>query len=319
MVRCELALGASRPRSRHYVAASANVRGITCQQVAAVVEGIFSQDWHAALAPLQCTTPSPQICSFVYAFGACGLGPGGVLACERFVLQHLTPAIALQWTRCVAPLNFSDDFHRKVGERVNGVFPMPLCGSAEWGALCVEDAAYWLGRDDFLHADEKDFLVALAWWGRTPARRADVQRLLRTTSCFRRPDAARSDESLFAARDRMHSLVRDERLWRQENGVVEERPRPWKKRFHLFPCDGKADWDGAQSNLIGITADSLLTIAHVKKYIVQKFENYASKKIANIELWLPSNGVVLVEEAMTIADLANSDHAHVLEICYSYT
>ena len=318
MVRCELALGASRPRSRHYVAASANVRGITCQQVAAVVEGVLSQNWGAALARLRCTTPSPQFCSLVYALGNCGL-IAAVKSCDRFVLQHLTPAIAVQWTPRVAPPNFSDRFHRKVRDCVNGVFPAPLCQTAEWAALCIDDAAHWLGYNDFLHANEKGFLVALAWWGQTPARRADVQRLLRTTSCFRRPDAARSDESLFAARDRMHSLVRDERLWRQENGVVEERPRPWKKRFHLFPCDGKADWDGAQSNLIGITADSLLTIAHVKKYIVQKFENYASKKIANIELWLPSNGVVLVEEAMTIADLANSDHAHVLEICYSYT
>jgi len=288
-----------------------------CQQVAAVVEGVILQDWGAALARLQCTTPSTQYCSLVYALGNCGL-IDAVKACERYVLTNLEPEIAVQWTPRVA-LNFSERFHRKVRDCVNGVFPGPLCQTAEWAALCIDDAAHWLGCNDLLHADEKGFLVALAWWGQTRARRADVQRLLRTASCFRRPDGAREDESLFAAGDRMRSLVRDERLWRQENYVVEERPRPWMKRFHLFPCDGKADWDGLQSNFIEITTDSLLTIAHVKKYIIQKFDEHASKKIANIELSLPSNGVILVEEAMTIADLANSDHAHVLEICYSYT
>ena len=174
------------------------------------MEGVLSQNWGAALARLRCTTPSPQFCSLVYALGNCGL-IAAVKSCERFVITNLEPAIAVQWTPRVAPPNFSDRFHRKVRECVNDVFPMPLCGATEWGGLCIDDAAYWLGCNEFLYADEEDFLVALAWWGRTRARREDVQRLLRTSSCFRRPDAAHADESLFAAGDRMHSLVREYR------------------------------------------------------------------------------------------------------------
>jgi len=258
------------------------------RQVHAVVEGVLTGDWPAAIRPVLSATPSHELVGFAYGIGAIGLD-AGIGACEATVLAAITgrPPLAVQWTPRVTPLGFSERFHRKIRECVQEAFPGTLCRTEEWIALCKEDAAFWLATNAFPSQDEGNFLIALAWWGwgKNP-RDEEVRLLLQQPSCFR---SAEYDETLFPTSHPMHAMLRDERARRREHRVVEVRPRPWLLEFSLTPIGELVDWSGRCGAPYFITTDDRVTIGGLKNYIISRFQKTGEAEIASIVVF--ANGV----------------------------
>lgn len=284
--------------------------------LALLVEGVLTQNWYVLVGPILSKTPSYQFSASVFSMGVVGCDCG-VEACERRVLETLDPTTALLWTPHSSPLAFTQRFHRKVRECSQQSFPYPLTQSLAWSELKVEDVAYWLSCNEWLVATERDFLIALSWWWRdqAPARKAAVQYLLRDTQCFRQKDETPFEFETQTSHP-LWNLVRDERLWRAENNVVEIRPRPWAIEVRLGPHDPDVlDWTGKASCDCDydhyVRVDGRLTIGQLKIYIQRCFAKHGMPGIVIQEVMHDS--VLLAEDGLTLASLGSPE-----ALTYSY-